>query len=76
MIKELEDDEAPPVRAHPTSTAFPQRVTSAWLTANVPTMALTTLDDLVALLESRDWSNDEIDERVLSLRCKPPEPPR
>jgi Skp family chaperone for outer membrane proteins len=48
---------------------FPQRITAAWLGANVPEMTSTTFARLLDLLRDRGWDDGEITERVVALRA-------
>jgi hypothetical protein len=54
---------------HQVRVDFPPRVTTAWLNREVPVMPSASFQDLLELLASRGWTEDEIKERVLPLRA-------
>ena len=46
---------------------IPARITQTWLEAHVPTMDESTFAELLTVLKSRNWSQDELNERVYPL---------
>jgi hypothetical protein len=44
---------------------MPKRVTQAWIEANVPAMSADTLGEFVSELRKRNWSNGDIESRVI-----------